>query len=78
MMLKPPVKMDVPYGGRLVWTLPGDNRLFVHLKDKFKIRTKKRWSQVSTGQNCGTFLPGLAQVVFIYRLCTCITYWGTE
>lgn len=46
MALKPPVKIDTPYGGRLVWTLPGDNRLFVHLKDKEKIRTKKRWSQV--------------------------------
>ncbi|VDP06157.1 unnamed protein product [Soboliphyme baturini] len=46
MKLKPALKFDVPYGGRLVWTLPGDNRLFVHLKDKEKIRHKKRWSQV--------------------------------
>uniref|UniRef100_A0A915IV02 chitin synthase n=1 Tax=Romanomermis culicivorax TaxID=13658 RepID=A0A915IV02_ROMCU len=45
-ILKSPVKIDVPYGGRLVWTLPGDNRLFVHLKDKTMIRNKKRWSQV--------------------------------
>lgn len=47
MKLRPPAKMAVPYGGRLLWTLPGDNRLFVHLKDKQKIRNKKRWSQVS-------------------------------
>ncbi|XP_050419445.2 chitin synthase chs-2-like, partial [Patella vulgata] len=34
------------YGGRLEWTLPGDNKLIVHLKDKKLIRIKKRWSQV--------------------------------
>ncbi|KRZ76621.1 ER degradation-enhancing alpha-mannosidase-like protein 1 [Trichinella papuae] len=44
--LKPPLKIDVPYGGRLVWSLPGDNRLVVHLKDRNKLRHKKRWSQV--------------------------------
>ncbi|KRX61196.1 ER degradation-enhancing alpha-mannosidase-like protein 1 [Trichinella sp. T9] len=44
--LKPPLKIDVPYGGRLVWSLPGDNRLVVHLKDRNKMRHKKRWSQV--------------------------------
>lgn len=35
-----------PYGGRLEWELPGENKLIVHLKDKDKIRHKKRWSQV--------------------------------
>lgn len=35
-----------PYGGRLVWTLPGKNKLIVHLKDKTLIRHRKRWSQV--------------------------------
>ena len=39
-------KCITPYGGRLVWTLPGQNKLIVHLKDKNKIRHKKRWSQV--------------------------------
>ena len=42
----PPVKLLTPYGGRLVWTLPGKNILNVHLKDKNKIRHRKRWSQV--------------------------------
>ncbi|CAG5126787.1 unnamed protein product, partial [Candidula unifasciata] len=44
--LLPPVKIPTPYGGRLVWTLPGGNLLIAHIKDKNKIRHKKRWSQV--------------------------------
>ena len=35
-----------PYGGRLEWTLPGNTKMTVHLKDKSKIRIKKRWSLV--------------------------------
>ncbi|XP_071168512.1 chitin synthase chs-2-like [Mytilus edulis] len=44
--LAPPDKLATPYGGRLVWTFPGENKLVVHLKDKEKIRHKKRWSQI--------------------------------
>ena len=33
-----PVKYPTPYGGRLVWTLPGQTRIVCHLKDKNKIR----------------------------------------
>ncbi|CAH1989024.1 unnamed protein product [Acanthoscelides obtectus] len=44
--VKPPTIMQTPYGGRIVWTLPGRNKLVVHLKDTDKIRTRKRWSQV--------------------------------
>ncbi|GFO14164.1 chitin synthase 3 [Plakobranchus ocellatus] len=44
--MDPPTKYPTPYGGRLEWTLPGHNKLYVHLKDKTKIRHKKRWSQV--------------------------------
>lgn len=40
-----------PYGGRLTWKLLGGNSLVCHLKDKTKIRHKKRWSQV----HCETF-----------------------
>lgn len=43
----PPIKYPTPYGGRLEWTLPGKNKLIVHLKDKNKIRHRKRWSQES-------------------------------
>ncbi|KAH0563605.1 hypothetical protein KQX54_002973 [Cotesia glomerata] len=41
-----PIKYPAPYGGRFEWTLPGKTRLIVHLKDKNKIRHRKRWSQV--------------------------------
>ena len=46
MKMLPPTKVATPYGGRLVWILPGGNSLIVHLKDKDKIRHRKRWSQV--------------------------------
>ena len=45
MKTKPCKKFPTPYGGRLVWTLPGKTRIVCHLKDKAKIRHKKRWSQ---------------------------------
>ncbi|XP_042189069.1 chitin synthase chs-2-like [Callorhinchus milii] len=38
--------METPYGGRISYTLPSGNMLHVHLKDKDKIRHKKRWSQI--------------------------------
>ncbi|CAG2054679.1 unnamed protein product, partial [Timema podura] len=44
--LQPPTAFPTPYGGRLVWTLPGKTKILVHLKDKDKIRHRKRWSQV--------------------------------
>jgi chitin synthase len=44
--MAPPKKFPTPYGGRLVWTLPGKTKMIAHLKDKDKIRHKKRWSQV--------------------------------
>ena len=40
-----PERYATPYGGRLVWTLPGGTQIICHLKDKAKIRHKKRWSQ---------------------------------
>lgn len=46
MKIPPPTKIVCPYGGRLVWTLPGNTKIICHLKDKNKIRHKKRWSQV--------------------------------
>lgn len=44
--IRPPAKLETPYGGRLEWKLPGGNKMYAHLKDKTKIRAKKRWSQV--------------------------------
>ena len=46
MKIPPPSKTDTPYGGRLIWRLPGGNKLIAHMKDKSKIRHRKRWSQV--------------------------------
>jgi len=43
--LRPPKKVPTPYGGRLIYTLPGKTKMIVHMKDKSKIRHKKRWSQ---------------------------------
>ncbi|KAL8582281.1 hypothetical protein ACOMHN_037038 [Nucella lapillus] len=44
-VIPPPVKSPTPYGGLLVWTMPGQTRMFVHLKNKNLIRHRKRWSQ---------------------------------
>lgn len=44
--IRPPKKYPAPYGGRLVWTLPGKTKMIAHLKDKDRIRHRKRWSQV--------------------------------
>uniref|UniRef100_A0A3B5LPW2 chitin synthase n=1 Tax=Xiphophorus couchianus TaxID=32473 RepID=A0A3B5LPW2_9TELE len=38
--------IETPYGGRLMFVLPEGNMLYVHLKDKGRIRNKKRWSQI--------------------------------
>ncbi|XP_075057042.1 chitin synthase chs-2-like [Mixophyes fleayi] len=38
--------VSTPYGGKLQYTLPCGNLLYVHLKDKQRIRHKKRWSQI--------------------------------
>ncbi|XP_067686177.1 chitin synthase chs-2-like isoform X2 [Haliotis asinina] len=46
MKIPAPKRIPTPYGGRLVWTLPGGNTITAHLKDKVKIRHRKRWSQV--------------------------------
>ncbi|XP_050402194.2 chitin synthase chs-2 [Patella vulgata] len=44
--LDPVKKITTPYGGRLEWIMPGGTKMEVHLKDKNKIRHKKRWSQI--------------------------------
>ena len=45
MKIKAPKIIPTPYGGRMEWVLPGKTRLIVHLKNKDKIRHRKRWSQ---------------------------------
>ncbi|CAH1797836.1 unnamed protein product, partial [Owenia fusiformis] len=44
--LDKPTKCITPYGGKLVWLLPGNNTLTLHLKDKLKIGCRKRISQL--------------------------------
>lgn len=39
-------KIDTPYGVELKWVLPGGMPFHIHLKDNFKVKNKKRWSQV--------------------------------
>ena len=46
MKIPAPTKVPTPYGGRLIWRMPGGNKIIAHLKDKAKIRHRKRWSQV--------------------------------
>ncbi|KAK3585091.1 hypothetical protein CHS0354_004281 [Potamilus streckersoni] len=41
-----PVKTSTPHGGRLTWCMPGGSRMVVHLKDRYKVRGRKRWSQI--------------------------------
>ncbi|CAK8673727.1 unnamed protein product [Clavelina lepadiformis] len=43
--LPSPIIFPTPYGGRLEFILPYGNLMVVHLKDKEKIRHRKRWSQ---------------------------------
>lgn len=40
------IKLDTPYGMELKWTLPGGMPFHIHMKDNFKVKNKKRWSQV--------------------------------
>lgn len=44
--LDSPTMIPTPYGGQLIYTLLGKTRVVVHLKNKAKIRNRKRWSQV--------------------------------
>ncbi|XP_062590686.1 chitin synthase chs-2-like [Saccostrea cucullata] len=46
LQLGPPMRTATPYGARLTWLLPGATKLVVHLKDRHRVRHKKRWSQV--------------------------------
>jgi len=45
-ILSPPTRYLTPYGGQLVWKTPYNKLIYVHLKDKTKVRNKKRWSQI--------------------------------
>lgn len=44
--LEGPFTFPACYGCQVVYKMPRGNFMFIHLKDKTKIRRKKRWSQV--------------------------------
>ncbi len=73
--IRPPKKYPTPYGGRLVWTLPGKTKFIAHLKDKAKIRHRKRWSQVCVPDI--SFYRGGTKL-FLSRSCTCTISWATN
>ena len=41
-----PERYITPYGGQLVWRTVANKQIFVHLKDKTRVRNRKRWSQI--------------------------------
>ncbi|KAI4461424.1 chitin synthase [Holotrichia oblita] len=55
--LRPPKKIITPYGGRLVWTLPGKTKLIAHLKDKKKLEQRSAGLKLCTCEN--TYLLAL-------------------
>ena len=68
-VLKKPDVVPTPYGGKLEWTLPGQNKLIAHLKDKILIRHRKRWSQVWFDSGHFKFSS-----LFLDSVCTCIGF----
>ena len=42
--LRPPKKVPTPYGGRLVYTLPGKTKMFVHMKVMKSLFRNKRFA----------------------------------
>lgn len=47
--LSTPFLIPSHYGGQVIFPMPCGNLIYIHLKDKQKIRHRKRWSQV---RNC--------------------------
>ena len=39
-------RIDTPYGCQLSWDVAEVMSIYVHLKDRYKVKNKKRWSQV--------------------------------
>jgi hypothetical protein len=45
--LDPPTISVTPYGAQMIWETPQKRKkIVVHLKDKKKVRRRKRWSQI--------------------------------
>ncbi|XP_052793269.1 chitin synthase chs-2-like [Mya arenaria] len=50
--------VQTPYGGQFILQLPGGTQMTIHLKDKKKIRPRKRWSQVMYMYYCLLYKMG--------------------
>lgn len=45
--LEPPTISITPYGAQMIWETPlKKKKIVVHMKDKTKVRRRKRWSQI--------------------------------
>lgn len=67
----PPEKTVTPYGGRLTLIMPGNTHMVVHLKDKSKMRHRKRWSQVCERTCINKYAYFISDICFEWLLMAC-------
>lgn len=67
----PPEKTVTPYGGRLTLIMPGHTHMVVHLKDKNKMRHRKRWSQVCERTCINKYAYFISDICFEWLLMAC-------
>lgn len=67
----PPEKTVTPYGGRLTLIMPGHTHMVVHLKDKNKMRHRKRWSQVCERTCINEYAYFISDICFEWLLMAC-------
>lgn len=71
----PPEKTVTPYGGRLTLIMPGHTHMVVHLKDKNKMRHRKRWSQVCERTCINKYAYFISDICFEWLLvASCKSY----
>lgn len=66
-----PEKTVTPYGGRLTLIMPGHTHMVVHLKDKNKMRHRKRWSQVCERTCINKYAYFISAICFEWLLMAC-------
>lgn len=72
--VQPPEKTVTPYGGRLTLIMPGHTHMVVHLKDKNKMRHRKRWSQVCERTCINKYAYFISDICFEWLLMACESY----
>lgn len=71
----PPEKTVTPYEGRLTLIMPGHTHMVVHLKDKNKMRHRKRWSQVCERTCINKYAYFISDICFEWLLmASCESY----